>query len=66
MIDFQMIKQYLSMIPLNRAGTSEEMAEFIAFIASDKASFMTGQVIAVDGGNLIHTASPKLDGLSLK
>uniref|UniRef100_A0AC34R6Y2 Uncharacterized protein n=1 Tax=Panagrolaimus sp. JU765 TaxID=591449 RepID=A0AC34R6Y2_9BILA len=57
------MKQYVSVIPLQRAGTSEEMAEFIAFIASDKASYMTGQIIAVDGGILVHTPSPKFEGL---
>jgi NAD(P)-dependent dehydrogenase (short-subunit alcohol dehydrogenase family) len=37
--------------PLQRIGTAEEVAETIAFLASDAASFITGTVIAVDGGN---------------
>ena len=40
----------LSAIPLGRAGTPEEVAEVIAFLASDKASYATGAVWTVDGG----------------
>jgi NAD(P)-dependent dehydrogenase (short-subunit alcohol dehydrogenase family) len=37
-------------IPLKRAGRPEEIADVIVFTASDKASFLTGQIIAVNGG----------------
>lgn len=37
-------------IPLGRIGKPEDIAEVAAFLASDKASYITGQVIAVDGG----------------
>ena len=37
-------------IPLRRTGTPEEMANMIVFLASDAASYVTGQTIAVDGG----------------
>lgn len=39
-----------TMIPLNRFGTPEEVAEIIAFLASDKSSYITGEVISVNGG----------------
>ena len=37
-------------IPLRRAGRPEELADAILFAASDKASFITGQIISVNGG----------------
>jgi NAD(P)-dependent dehydrogenase (short-subunit alcohol dehydrogenase family) len=40
----------LANVPLKRAGTPDEVAQAIVFVASDKASFITGQIIGVDGG----------------
>lgn len=37
-------------IPLRRTGTPDEMANMIVFLASDAASYITGQTVAVDGG----------------
>src|ERR1700751_1436210 len=37
-------------VPLKRAGTPGEIADAISFLASDKASFITGQIISVNGG----------------
>ncbi len=39
--------------PLGRVGTPEEAAQAICFLASDRASFITGQVLRVDGGMVI-------------
>ena len=36
--------------PLGRFGTTEEVAYAVAFLASDEAAYITGQVLAVDGG----------------
>ena len=36
--------------PLGRLGTPEEIAEAVAYLASDAASFVTGSVFAIDGG----------------
>ncbi len=44
------IDAYHDALPLNRYGTEREIAEAIVFLASDAASFITGQCLAVDGG----------------
>ena len=38
--------------PVQRMGTPEDMAAAAAFLCSDRAGFITGQVLIVDGGNL--------------
>ena len=43
-------EQILSKIPLKREGVTEDIANAVAFLASDKASYITGQVISVNGG----------------
>ena len=37
-------------IPMNRLGAPEDVAKAAAFLASDDAAYITGQVLAVDGG----------------
>jgi 3-oxoacyl-[acyl-carrier protein] reductase len=42
--------QIVERTPLARFGTTEEIAHAVAFLASDEAAFITGQVLGVDGG----------------
>jgi 3-oxoacyl-[acyl-carrier protein] reductase len=42
--------------PVGRSGTPEEVGEVISFLASDRASYVTGQALVVDGGNVIQEA----------
>lgn len=43
-------EQMLQQIPLKKVGTTKNIADVVVFLASDKADYITGQVIAVDGG----------------
>ena len=38
------------LVPMKRAGTAEEVAELVGFLASERAGYITGQVISIDGG----------------
>ena len=40
----------LAMVPLQRFGQPEDVAELVAFLASEKAGYITGQIITIDGG----------------
>jgi NAD(P)-dependent dehydrogenase (short-subunit alcohol dehydrogenase family) len=40
--------------PLGRFGQPEEVAELVAFLASDRASFMTGDIVRIDGGLIVR------------
>ncbi|GAB4031685.1 SDR family NAD(P)-dependent oxidoreductase [Spirosoma gilvum] len=46
----EIIKAYYDGIPLNRSATEQDIAEAVVFLCSTKASYITGQMLAVDGG----------------
>ncbi|MCH7323967.1 SDR family oxidoreductase [Solibacillus sp. MA9] len=48
----QMRERALSKVPMNRYAQSHEIAELVLFLASDKATFITGSHYLIDGGNL--------------
>jgi 3-oxoacyl-[acyl-carrier protein] reductase len=49
----EMIRGFVAGIPLGRTGTSLECAKAIAFLASDAASYIVGETLEVNGGQLM-------------
>jgi 3-oxoacyl-[acyl-carrier protein] reductase len=44
------MEQIIKNIPLGRLGKEEDVAEMVAFLASEKAGYITGQVFQINGG----------------
>jgi meso-butanediol dehydrogenase/(S,S)-butanediol dehydrogenase/diacetyl reductase len=51
-------KKYLAVIPMGRGGLPKEIAEAVAFLASDASSYITGVELRADGGQLANTHLP--------
>jgi 3-oxoacyl-[acyl-carrier protein] reductase len=49
-MDHRAREERMRLLPMGRAGRSEELASAVAFLASDDASYITGQTLVVDGG----------------
>jgi 3-oxoacyl-[acyl-carrier protein] reductase len=49
-LDQKLKEEHQKSIPLGRFGQAEEVADLVAFLASDSAAYITGQVIGINGG----------------
>ena len=51
-LDEKVVEEWRSTIPMKRGGTPEEVADSVIFLASDMSSYISGQVLQVDGAKL--------------
>jgi len=54
----KIMEEYARVIPMGRVGEAAEVADVVAFLASDDARYVTGQCLAIDGGLTVHTGQP--------
>jgi NAD(P)-dependent dehydrogenase (short-subunit alcohol dehydrogenase family) len=52
-IDPRHVEKYRQEVPLGRMGTPAEIADVVAFLASDAARFITGERVTVNGGHVM-------------
>jgi meso-butanediol dehydrogenase/(S,S)-butanediol dehydrogenase/diacetyl reductase len=57
----ELMEQWDARIPMGRLGRAEEVAEVVAFLASDAASYITGCILPVDGGQTAGTGLPDMN-----
>ena len=49
-----LLKKFIEVIPMGRAGEMDEIASFVSYIASEEAAFITGQVLSINGGTAMQ------------
>jgi 3-oxoacyl-[acyl-carrier protein] reductase len=50
-------KRSLAVNPMNRLGRDDEVAELVAFLVSERAAYITGVTVPIDGGELLSTGA---------
>ncbi|WP_254919055.1 SDR family oxidoreductase [Oceanicola sp. 22II-s10i] len=58
--DPKAVEERVNSIPLKRMGTLDDVSELVSFLASDKASYITGAVIPVDGGTTLNPTPTRM------